>query len=113
MALKICRNVGQQFRIGPRIYTLAEIKGPGTIVLETRGAMIQRFTIDTRPQEITPGVKINAMLSPQDGPSHGRAHRVWINIDAPRDIRVERILDGTEDAGRDDKELDRVHDGNR
>jgi hypothetical protein len=84
MALKICRQVGQQFKVGKALLTLAEVKGPECFVLERPGALKQRWTIDTKPFEILPGVRISAGKS-------DRPYRAWITIDAPKDVRIERV----------------------
>lgn len=84
MALKICRQLGQQFKIGNVVFTVAKITGPDTFVLERRAGMIQQTQIEARPIELLPNVKVSAGKS-------DRPHRAWITIDAPRDVRIERI----------------------
>jgi len=96
MALKICRSAGQQFRVGNVVFTVVKVRGPQAFIMERQGgAVIQRFEIDHHVNEVLPHVKISAGRSER----HGRA---WITIDAPRDIRIERIPAEVDEFGDDE-----------
>ena len=84
MALKICLLKGEKFKVGRTEILVAEIKGPEACVLEIRGALIRRYHIDQHQNEILPNVRINCGKS-------DRPHRTWLTIDAPRDVRIERM----------------------
>lgn len=87
MALKICLTLDEQFKVGKTVIKVVEIKGLDC-TLEIRGALIQRFRIDTRGSEILPNVKINTEKTDRQlaGP-----HKVWLAITAPKDVRIERM----------------------
>ena len=78
-------NVGECFRIGSTLVKVVELKPPDRFVIEIQRSLKQRFEISARPPtEILPGVKITAGRQT-------RQHRAVVCIDAPKDIRIERL----------------------
>lgn len=85
MALKICRSSGQQFRVGKTVFTVDKVTGNQSCILSSdTGWSTAKFAINQHLHEVEPNVKISCGKSDRQG-------RTWLTIDAPRDIRIERI----------------------
>lgn len=84
--LKLQILIGERFKIGARYFTLRQVKGPTTVILELEGSMTQQFEVTDHPRgtEVLPGVKIHTLKS-------DRSHRATIVIEAPKEVRIERL----------------------
>jgi hypothetical protein len=77
--------IGERFKVGARFITVKQIKSATTVILEVEGSMNAQFEVTDRlPTEILMGVKVIALKS-------DRPHRATLVIDAPKDVRIERL----------------------